>query len=191
MPSAIKRRERADNRSSGGGNLKVFLRIIRVIDAIGDWSGKILAWLIIPLVGGLVYEVFARYFFHAPTVWAFDMTYMLYGSLFMLGAAYTLYRKAHIRTDILYRRFPVKWQGIIDASLYLLVFFPGMVFFLLAGWDYASHSWMIQERAAVSPWRPPIYPFKMGIPLALFLLLVQGASEFLKSVYAVLRGEWP
>ncbi|GBD10544.1 hypothetical protein HRbin23_00188 [bacterium HR23] len=171
--------------------MSTLLRIAKVLDIIGEWSGKIFAWLIIPLVGALVYEVISRRLFHAPTVWAFDITYMLYGSMFMLGAAYTLLQKGHIRTDIFYNRFSPRWQGIIDGTLYLLFFFPGLVFLLLAGWDEAWHSWLLREKSDASPWRPPIYPFKMSVPVAAALLLLQGISEFVKSVYAALKGRWP
>ena len=106
------------------------LAIIHVIDTISEWSGRLTAWLIIPLVAGLSYEVFARYLFDAPTVWAYDTTYMLYGSHFMLGAAYTLLKKGHIRTDIFYNNFSPRTQGMIDATLYLVFFFPGIAYFL-------------------------------------------------------------
>jgi len=168
-----------------------FLKVVQVIDGISIKSGKVFAWLSIPLVGGLVYEVFARYAFHAPTDWAYDVTYMLYGTLFMMGAAYTLYKKGHIRTDLLYNNFSVRTQGIIDASFYLFFFFPGMILFLVAGWEYAVRSWMMKEAASMSPWHPPIYPFKTVIPMAAILLIFQGISEFIKSLYAVIRKEWP
>jgi TRAP-type mannitol/chloroaromatic compound transport system permease small subunit len=171
--------------------LSSFFGVIRIIDTISDWSGRVFSWLIFPLIGALAYEVFARYLFNAPTVWAYDVTYMLYGGIFMLGAGYTLYRKGHIRTDMLYHRFPVRWQGIIDASMYLFLFFPGMLFFLIVGGEYAYDSWMMRERSSISPWRPPIYPFKAVIPLTAFSLLIQGVSEFLKSIYAAFRSEWP
>ncbi|UCF93750.1 MAG: TRAP transporter small permease subunit [Desulfobacterales bacterium] len=168
-----------------------FLRCIRVLDTINDWIGKVIAWLVVPMVGALVYEVFARYFFHAPTEWAYDVTYMLYGGLFMLGAAYTLLKGGHIRTDMFYRLFSPRWQGIVDASLYLLFFFPGLILFFIAGCEYASRSWMIQETASMSPWRPIIYPFKTVIPVSIFMLLIQGISELMKSIYAAVKGEWP
>ncbi|RPI09770.1 MAG: TRAP transporter small permease subunit, partial [Zetaproteobacteria bacterium] len=152
------------------------------------WSGKILGWLVFPMVGGLVYEVFARYLFHAPTVWAYEVTYMLYGSMFMLGAAYTLYKQSHIRTDILYNKWTPRRKGIIDAFMYLFLFFPGILLFLILGWEYATHAWEIGERSDSSPWRQPIYPFKMVIPVTAFLLLLQGASEFLKSIYSARHG---
>lgn len=168
---------------------RALLAIVRFIDStVGEWSGRIFAWLAIPLVGGLTYEVIARYVFRAPTVWAYDLTYMLYGSHFMLGAAYTLYKGGHIRTDIFYGKWSPRRQGLIDSTLYLLLFFPGMIFFLMMGLEEARHSWSLLEASDASPWRPPLYPFKTVIPIAAFLLLVQGLSEFLKSLYAALRG---
>lgn len=167
------------------------LKTARGIDTIGIWSGKAAAWLIFPLVFGLTYEVISRYAFNTPTIWAYDLAYMLYGSLFMLGAAFTLYHKGHIRTDIFYEKWSPKKQGWIDALLYFFFFFPGMIFFLIAGLDEAILSWSLLERSEAGAWRPPVYPFKTVIPLTALLLLIQGVSEFLKSVYAAVRGEWP
>lgn len=166
-------------------------KVVRFIDGLALWSGKIFSWITVPLMGGLVYEVVARYAFASPTEWAYDLSYMLYGTIFMMGAGYTLYRKAHIRTDLLYNNYPPRWQGVIDATFYLFFFFPGMIFFLIAGWDYAARSWMIKETAVYSPWRPIIYPFKTVIPVAIILLMIQGVSEFIKSLYAAVRKEWP
>ncbi|MBM4340310.1 MAG: TRAP transporter small permease subunit [Deltaproteobacteria bacterium] len=164
--------------------------VIRIIDTLSEWSGKIVGWLIIPLILGLTYEVIARYGFHAPTVWAYDIAYMLYGTLFMLGAVYTLKRNGHIRTDMLYDRWSPRRQGWVNVISYLFLFFPGMIFFFLSGLDVTIHSWIILEKSDFSPWRPPLYPFKTVIPLTALLLIVQGVSECLKSLHAALKGEW-
>jgi len=161
---------------------------IRVIDTVSDRVGRIVAWLIIPLVGALTFEVFARYLFNAPTVWAYDVSYMLYGSLFMLGAGYALLRGGHIRTDMLYQNWSPRTQGAIDAVCYLFLFFPAMLFLLWMGGQEAWHAWTIGERSDASPWRPILYPFKAVIPVTAVLLLAQGVSEFLKSLYAVRAG---
>ena len=169
---------------------KALVLAVRIIDTvIGRGSGLLFAGLVLPMVGGLCYEVFARYLFNAPTIWAYDVTYILYGSHFMLGAAYTLYKGSHIRTDMLYEKFTVQWKGIVDASMYLFFFFPGMLFFMFAGWEEAMQSWGIGERSDASPWRPIIYPFKTVVPVAAALLILQGASEFMKSAYAAVKGE--
>ena len=165
------------------------LKLARAIDRISEWFGRIVAWLCFPLILALVYEVTARYVFKAPTEWAYDVTYILYGTIFMLGAAYTLLKKGHIRTDFFYNNWSPQRQGKTDTIMYVLFYFPGILFFLIAGWDYAAHSWTTFERTALSPWRPIIYPFKTVIPVTAFLLLVQGVSELIKSIYAWKRGE--
>ena len=170
---------------------RALMTIIRLIDTyVGELSGKIFMVLIFPLIGALTYEVIVRYAFNAPTIWAYDISYMVYGSHFMLGATYCLYKGGHIRTDVFYEKFSVRWQGRIDAFLYLFFFFPGMIYFFLAGWEEALHSWDILEESLMSPWRPALYPFKTVIPIAALLLLIQGVSELLKSIYAGLRGRW-
>jgi TRAP-type mannitol/chloroaromatic compound transport system permease small subunit len=167
---------------------EALVAIVRTIDGLAIWSGRLFCWLVVPLVAGLTYEVIARYVFHAPTIWAYDVAYMLYGTHFMLGAAYTLYKGGHIRTDIFYQNWSVRARGAVDALLYLFLFFPGIALFFWMGLQEALHSWDIREVSDASPWRPVIYPFKAVIPLALLLLMIQGLSEFLKSAYAALKG---
>ncbi|NCZ48112.1 MAG: TRAP transporter small permease subunit, partial [Betaproteobacteria bacterium] len=102
-------------------------RLLRTIDKITEISGNIFAWLMVPLVGGVVWEVVSRYFFHQPTEWSYDLTYMLYGTMFMLGAAYTLRRGAHIRTDFLWDNFSNQTKGWIDTIAYVGLFFPALM----------------------------------------------------------------
>lgn len=162
--------------------------ILNIIDAISIWTGKAFAWMIFPMAGSLVFEVISRYFFNRPTIWAGDISFMLYGSFFMLGSAYALQRQQHIRTDFMYRNWSKRKQGAVDALLYLLLYFPGMGMFLWVGWNFAHKSWILKERIVSSPWMPIVYPLKMAIPLATALLLLQGISEFLKSGYAAVTG---
>jgi TRAP-type mannitol/chloroaromatic compound transport system permease small subunit len=164
-------------------------RAIRVIDAISAWSGRITAWLILPLIAAMTYEVVIRYV-ATPTQWAYDTSYMLYGAMFMLGAAYTLYRGAHIRTDFLYQKWSVRTQATVDALCYLFLFFPGIAVFLWLGGEFAWNSWLRNERTVGSSWMPIIYPLKAVIPVAAALLLLQGVSEFLKCIHALRTGQW-
>lgn len=167
------------------------MAVTRALDRLSERSGQVFAWLVIPLVGVLVYEVVVRYVFERPTQWAYDISYMLYGSHFMLVAAYTLYRGSHIRTDFFYRLLSPRWQGITDVVLYLLFYFPGMGFFLWASWGFAYQSWRLGEHYSLTPWMPPIYPLKTVLPVTAALLLLQGVSELLKSLYAAVHDEWP
>ncbi|HWB45334.1 MAG TPA: TRAP transporter small permease subunit [Hyphomicrobiaceae bacterium] len=166
------------------------LRAVSFFDGISLWSGRIVAWLIVPMVLSLAWEVVARYFFNAPTIWAYDMTYMLYGSFFMLGSAYTLMRAGHIRTDSLYAQWPVRWQGLVDIICYVIFFFPPLIALLAVTWDYFWVSYLRGERVVSSPWMPVIYPLKFVMPVTCVLLLLQGIAELLRSIHAFRAGEW-
>jgi TRAP-type mannitol/chloroaromatic compound transport system permease small subunit len=163
-------------------------RGVRVIDRFAELSGVAIAWLMLPLMGAVVYEVIARYAFAAPTLWAFDVTYMLYGAMFMLGAAYALRVGAHIRTDFFWERWSARTRGVIDTVAYVVFFFPGIALFLWVGWEEAWYAYGIGETSEQTAWRPLLWPLKACVPLAAVLLLVQGISELVKSAYAALTG---
>jgi TRAP-type mannitol/chloroaromatic compound transport system permease small subunit len=164
------------------------IRTVRAIDRFTDTTGTWIAWLNIPLVLAVAYEVMARYLFNAPTLWSFDVTYMLYGTIFMLGAAYALHKGAHIRTDFFYEKWSVKTKGMIDATSYIVFFFPSILLFLFVSWNEAWYAFSINETSEQTPWRPLLWPYKAVVPLTCILLLVQGISELIKSFYAARMG---
>ena len=95
------------------------------IDTASRVAGRIICWMLVPLMLAMVYEVVARKLFIAPTMWAYDISRMLCGAMFMLGAGYALSKGVHIRADFLYRNWPARRQGMVDAALYVLFYFPG------------------------------------------------------------------
>jgi TRAP-type mannitol/chloroaromatic compound transport system permease small subunit len=164
------------------------VRLVRAIDRFTDTTGVWVAWLNMPLVLIVAWEVTARYVFNAPTEWSFDLTYMLYGAIFMLGAAFALHKGAHIRTDFFYDKWSVKTKGIIDAVSYIVFFFPSILLFGWVGWTEGFYSFSISEVSEQTTWRPILWPFKMVVPLACLLLLIQGVSELIKSFHAARTG---
>jgi len=163
-------------------------KAIRIIDGISILSGKAVGWMILPMVFSLVYEVFARYLFNAPTIWASDISQILYGMFFMLGSAYALQRQQHIRTDFLYGKWSVRTRGLVDAALYIVFYFPALIVFLWFGIEYAHRSILFNERIVTSAWMPIIWPLKLAIPVSTLLLLVQGVSELAKSLHGAITG---
>jgi TRAP-type mannitol/chloroaromatic compound transport system permease small subunit len=164
------------------------IKTVRVIDKFTDVGGTLVGWLNVPLVLAVSYEVFSRYLFNAPTIWSFDVAYMLYGTIFMLGAAYALLKGAHIRTDFFFERWSIRTKGIIDSVSYLVFFFPSIFVFLIVSWNEGWYAFQIGETSEQTPWRPILWPFKMVVPLACVLLLIQGVSETIKSIWAVRTG---
>lgn len=164
-------------------------RCVRLIDVPAIWSGRFVAWLVLPMIGALVYEVVLRYGFNRPTLWAYDITYMLYGTLFMLGAAYTMVYDKHVRADFLFNILSPRLQGTLDFLFTVVLFFPAVFIFTVVTTDYAWTSWVRGERAMTSPWMPPLYPLKAIMPITGALLLTQGLSLALKGLYSMLTNK--
>lgn len=159
-------------------------------DRISAWFGKAFAWTIIIMSFGIGYEVVVRKFFSAPTSWAFDLSYMLYGALFMMGGAYTLSRDGHVRADFIYRLWKPKTQAAVELLLYFLFFFPGVIALIVAGFKYASRSWGYLEVSSNSPAGIPIFQFKTVIVAAGILLLIQGIAQVFRCIICLRTGVW-
>ena len=169
-------------------NVPGHIRLVRVIDKFTDTTGVWVAWLNVPLVLAVAYEVISRYLFNAPTSWSFDVTYMFYGTIFMLGSAYALHKGAHIRTDFYYEKWTDRTRGVVDSVSYIVFFFPSIIMLFVASWSEAWYAYSINETSEQTVWRPLLWPFKAVVPLTCVLLLLQGVSELIKSFYAARTG---
>ena len=164
-------------------------KILHTADRISTWFGKGFAWLIVVLMLLVVIEVFKRYILNAPTAWVFDASNMLYGTLFMMGGAYTLSQDGHVRGDFLYGSMKPRKQAAIDLVLFGLFFLPGVMALTWSGWTYFQDSLAINEQTFNAD-PLPVYPFKFIIPLAGALVLMQGLAEMLRCVVCLQTGEW-
>ena len=166
------------------------VKFIHSIEGLSQWVGRAFGWCILILTLSVSYEVFVRYVLNSPTVWAFDVMVQMYGALFLMAGPYALAQDAHVRGDVLYRLFSVRWQARVDFVLYILFFFPGMMALFWYGWEIASDSWRYKEVSWNSPARIQIYFFKTLIPVAGFLLMLQGLAEMARCWIAMRTGKW-
>ena len=166
-------------------------RYLFLVDQISALVGKTFGWAILLLTLIVGYDVIARYVFRAPTRWAFDVSYILYGTLFMMAGAYTLSRNGHVRGDMFYRQWSVRRQAATDLVLYVLFFFPGIIALVWSGWQFAEVSRAVNERSFSSPGGPIIWPFKYVIPFAGLMMFVQGLVEVVRIIQALQTGQWP
>lgn len=166
------------------------IRYVLFADRVSERFGKAFAWLIMLMAFGVGYEVVVRYIFNAPTSWAFDLSYILYGALFMMGGAYTLSRDGHVRGDFLYRLWKPRIQATVELVLYFLFFFPGILALVFTGWKYAARSWRFMEVSVNSPAGIPVFQFKSIIVLAGALLIIQGVAQVFRCILCIRTGEW-
>jgi TRAP-type mannitol/chloroaromatic compound transport system permease small subunit len=166
-------------------------RLIYGIDLLNRMVGHAFAWCIIILTLGTSYEVFVRYALNNPTSWAFDMSYLLYGALFFMSGAYTLSRNGHVRGDFLYRMWRPRTQAIVELTLYILFFFPGVLALVYAGWSYGIEALRIREVSVWSPVGVPVWQMKILIPFGAGLLALQGFAEVLRCIQCIRENQWP
>jgi TRAP-type mannitol/chloroaromatic compound transport system permease small subunit len=161
------------------------------VDLLSRTVGHAFAWCIIVLTIGTSYEVFMRYVLNNPTSWAFDFSYLMYGALFFMAGAYGLSRNAHVRGDFLYRMWRPRTQAIVELTLYILFFFPGVLALVYSGWGYGYEAARIREVSVNSPAGIPVWQLKLLIPFGGGLLLLQGIAESLRCVICMREGRWP
>src|SRR4029434_4801 len=152
-------------------------KLLLTIDKISTFVGQAFSWLIVALTLMITWEVFSRYALDHPHSWAFDVMIIMYGTLFMMAGAYTLAKSGNVRGDVLYGFFHPRTQATIDLILYVLFFVPGVFALTYAGYFFAAESLAIRETSNLTVEGPPIYPFKMILPLAGIILLAQGIVE--------------
>jgi len=164
---------------------------ISFIDELNTWIGKGFGWCVFALTFSVVIEIGARYFLNKPTLWVFDFSIQMYGAMFMMAGAYALVTQSHVRADMLYRKAPVRFQASSDLLLYIIFFFPACIAFTYTGFNYASKAWLLKETSWNSPAQIQVYAFKSLIPMAGFLLVLQGLSEVFRCIIALREGQWP
>lgn len=163
---------------------------IRWIDGLSKALAHSFGWCIVMLTLGTSYEVFMRYVLNQPTSWAYDMSYMFYGALFMMAGAYTLSKNSHVRGDFIYRKWSPPTQAKVELTLYVLFFFPGILALVLTGATYALESIRIQEVSVNSPAGVPVWPLKAVIFFSGVSLLLAGSAEVCRCLLCIKTGNW-
>lgn len=165
-------------------------KLIGALDGINEWTGRIVAWSIWIVMGLCVFEVITRRLFNAPHIWSYDIINVFYAVHFMLLAGYTLRHQGHVAVDIFSITLSPKTQNVLRIVTYLIFFFPFAIILLYIGTKSSISSWSYKERTAIG--LPLIYPIiKTITPVTALLLIIQGISEFMKSLISLGSKETP
>lgn len=163
--------------------------MLNKIDWFIDKSGEAFKWLVLVFVLSIVYEVAMRYIFNMPTIWSYELSYMLGGSMMALGGGYLILHGGHVKIDLIYSRLSLRSQLIIDIGLALLLFFPMAAILTKYSFDFAVNSWRLGETSSTSIWGPPMFPFRATVFLAFCLLDVAGVSWFIRNIVRLIARE--
>lgn len=143
------------------------------LDSISDCLARISMAMVVMLVLSILYEVVSRYAFGSPTLWSFDISYMLNGSLFLLAAAYSLKVEAHVRIDFISSKLALRYQQMINLFFYFFMIGPAFAFLSYVATEKSINAWLTGEVESVSPWSPLVWPFYAAISIGLMVFTLQ------------------
>lgn len=162
--------------------------VIQCIDKLNENVGMIVRWLAVAMILSTSYEVIARYFFNAPTVWAHQTVMILGGVFLSLSWGWIHLHHGHVNIDILLRRLSPRGQAVTNVVCGLLFLFPVLGLLLYISGQWMVESWVMHEKWRVSIWRPIMGPSRTALTLGLGLFLLQGVAEFIRDFRSAIRG---
>jgi len=169
-----------------GKRVKWLRFTVQRIDGFIEIITKSVCWLILVLMSITFYDVVMRYFFNAPTIWAYELVGLLFAPLWLLTGAYLLSHNEHVRMDIFYRHLSPRKKAIMDLVTYTLFLFYS-ISILVYGWEWFCLSFTRQDHSQTI-WRPILWPFKVFIPIGVGLLLFAGLAKYIRDLYIAITG---
>jgi TRAP-type mannitol/chloroaromatic compound transport system permease small subunit len=158
---------------------------LKLVDRLSEILAGIVMALLVVLVASMLYEVVSRRVFNAPTLWAFDLSYMINGTIFIGASAYTLMHNEHIRLDFFSQKLPLRIQHGINLVLYVVLFLPAMAIICNTAVADAYRAFTTGEVERVSPWAPVIWPYYGAVALGLCVLFLQCIAQSIRHVLGI------
>ncbi len=165
--------------------MQKLLQISRIIDAINEWIGRLIYWLVLFMVLVGVWNVVGRYLGrwlgqNLTSNALIEIQWYLFDLVFLLGAAYALKHNEHVRVDLFYKGWNRKRKALANLIGTLLFLIPFSVMVIYYSWGTILNSWKIGE-ISPDPGGLPRYPIKSMIIVGFVLLIFQGISEAIKN----------
>lgn len=163
-------------------------RFLKVIDMISEYTAKAFSYIIIVIVILQAGEAVARYIFHKPSIWSWELAMLLYGIHFIVGAGWVLKEEGHVRTDVIFQTLSQKKQALLELIMYPCLFFVFTTVMLWKSTANAIYSVLVRE-ATFTQWAPPFYPVKIIVALSFLILLLQGIAKWIRCLVFFRKGE--
>ena len=162
--------------------MKSFVSILRRLDWFIDQTGKVTSALVVLIMLTMTYEVISRYVFNSPTVWSYDLTYMMGAVFYLYAAPFVLLHHGHVRVDLFYARFSAKVRSILDVTLTPPLFFTALAVLILQSWKFAFRALAQGETSQVGYWEPSTVPLRFALAIGFSLLALEGVVWFLREL---------
>lgn len=168
---------------------KALKRIQVGIDTLNEWAGKGVSWLTTVLVVLVCFDVITRYLFSDTKAWIMELEWHLFSLIFLIGAGYAFKHDRHVRVDLFYTRFTPRDRALVNLIGGLLFLVPWCILIIMVSYDYARVSFLLGETSPDPGGLPARYVIKYAITAGVFLLLLQGLSSIIQSLFIYLGKE--
>lgn len=166
--------------------IAVLSKLVWLIDSFTNACGRVVRWLTLAMVLTMFAIVLLRYGFNIGWIAMQESVLYLHGTVFMLGAAYTLKENAHVRVDIFYHRFSQKAQAWVNIFGSLCLLLPVAIFIFYISFDYVANSWQIMEKSQEAGGLPLVYLAKSLILVMAVSMALQGIAEVLRNLVTLI-----
>lgn len=155
--------------------LSVVRAYIRAVTAVNKCLFLVAASLMAIVVPVMMFEVISRYVFHAPTTWGMELAVLLFGPYFLLGGPYVLHLGGHVNMDLFRTRMSVRTGHVVDIinQIIILSFCAILLYYAMP----LAMQAMAYRETTFSAWNPPLWPYKLAVPLSVLLLGLQSLAE--------------
>ena len=167
--------------------MKAIEHFLRFTDWLNGKFGWVVAFLMVPMIFIMIWEIVMRYFFNQPSLWAYEISLFVFGAYIVLGGAYTHLAGGHVNVDIVYGHLPLRGRALVDILTASFAFlYLGVLFWMSL--QITINSWQIGE-TTMSHWHPPYYPLRTTVPVGCFLFMLQVLAKLIRDVLIVVKGE--
>jgi len=169
--------------------LDALLGFSRIVDALSERIGRVIAWLVLVTVLISAANATVRKIFDYSSNSFLEIQWYLFAAIFLIGAGYTLLRNEHVRIDIISARLSPRAQNWIDVIGIVLFLFPMSIIIMWLSWPLLQDSY-VRHEVSTNAGGLIIWPARLLVPVGFFLLILQGVSELIKRI-AFLAGRIP
>lgn len=159
---------------------------VRWIDALNRIIGRCAMWMVLVMMGLLLFSSITRVSTGVSYIWVVEMAQFLMAAYYTLGGGYSVQLGSHVRMDLLYGRWSPRRRALTDAvTAFFLLFY--LVVLLMGGISSTGYA-LTYGQENYTAWAPPLWPIKLAMTAGITLMLLQIVAMFFKDL-ARARGE--
>jgi len=164
------------------GLSKTLLKISLKLENILVFIGKIGAWLSLPLIGIIIFDIISRRFFVLGSTKLQEMEWHLHAALFLLALGYAYVKNSHVRIEVIRESFSTKLKSILEVIGILFFILPYTALIVWFGLDFVSRSFQMNEVSSALTGLSHRWIIKSFVPMGMAFLWLAGISVLLRNL---------